>query len=89
MKEGKVELETSLERFRSLISDNHGKGFEFLNNVKRPKNLIMFIGDGLGIPTVTAARIFKGQTKFQTSGNLLLIIIFHTKSRAIQYLFFT
>ncbi|MGH0151526.1 UNVERIFIED_CONTAM: hypothetical protein FKN15_030404 [Acipenser sinensis] len=27
----------------------------------RAKNLILFLGDGMGIPTLTAARIFKGQ----------------------------
>ncbi|XP_047229990.1 intestinal-type alkaline phosphatase [Girardinichthys multiradiatus] len=30
-------------------------------NVHQAKNLILFLGDGMGIPTVTAARILKGQ----------------------------
>ncbi|GAA6095827.1 intestinal-type alkaline phosphatase [Tachysurus ichikawai] len=30
-------------------------------NVFRAKNLILFLGDGMGVPTVTAARILKGQ----------------------------
>ncbi|XP_038147620.1 intestinal-type alkaline phosphatase [Cyprinodon tularosa] len=30
-------------------------------SVTRAKNLILFLGDGMGIPTVTAARILKGQ----------------------------
>ncbi|XP_076581950.1 intestinal-type alkaline phosphatase [Chaetodon auriga] len=30
-------------------------------NVHKAKNLILFLGDGMGIPTVTAARILKGQ----------------------------
>ncbi|XP_015826219.3 alkaline phosphatase [Nothobranchius furzeri] len=30
-------------------------------NVRRAKNLILFLGDGMGVPTVTAARILKGQ----------------------------
>ncbi|XP_061543388.1 alkaline phosphatase, tissue-nonspecific isozyme isoform X2 [Phycodurus eques] len=30
-------------------------------NQNRAKNLIMFLGDGMGVPTVTAARILKGQ----------------------------
>lgn len=29
----------------------------------RPKNVILFIGDGMGISTVTAARIFEGQLR--------------------------
>ncbi|XP_073332801.1 alkaline phosphatase-like [Pagrus major] len=30
-------------------------------NIHKAKNLILFLGDGMGIPTVTAARILKGQ----------------------------
>uniref|UniRef100_G3P2E2 alkaline phosphatase n=1 Tax=Gasterosteus aculeatus aculeatus TaxID=481459 RepID=G3P2E2_GASAC len=30
-------------------------------NLKRAKNVILFLGDGMGLPTVTAARILKGQ----------------------------
>ncbi|XP_054459020.1 intestinal-type alkaline phosphatase-like [Anoplopoma fimbria] len=30
-------------------------------NIKQAKNVILFLGDGMGIPTVTAARILKGQ----------------------------
>ncbi|XP_029355290.1 intestinal-type alkaline phosphatase isoform X1 [Echeneis naucrates] len=30
-------------------------------NVHQAKNLILFLGDGMGVPTVTAARILKGQ----------------------------
>lgn len=30
-------------------------------NTKRAKNIILFIGDGMGISTVTAARIYQGQ----------------------------
>lgn len=31
--------------------------------VRRAKNVILFVGDGMGISTVTAARILEGQTK--------------------------
>lgn len=34
-----------------------------LNSTKRAKNVILFIGDGMGISTVTAARILDGQNK--------------------------
>ncbi len=34
----------------------------------RPKNLVLFIGDGLGLTTVTASRIYKGQSRFGLSG---------------------
>ena len=30
-------------------------------NTNIAKNIIIFIGDGMSLPTVTAARIFKGQ----------------------------
>lgn len=30
------------------------------------KNVIIFVGDGMGIPTITAARIYRGQTKNKT-----------------------
>ncbi|XP_014217144.1 alkaline phosphatase 4-like [Copidosoma floridanum] len=33
------------------------------NNVKRARNVIIFIGDGMGPSTVTSGRIFKGQRK--------------------------
>lgn len=32
-------------------------------NEKRAKNIILFVGDGMGVSTVTAARIFEGQMK--------------------------
>ncbi|CAL8400465.1 unnamed protein product [Arctogadus glacialis] len=34
-------------------------------NKNRAQNLILFLGDGMGIPTVTAARILKGQLRGQ------------------------
>ncbi|KAF3690204.1 Alkaline phosphatase [Channa argus] len=36
------------------------------------KNLIFFLGDGMGVPTVTAARILKGQLKGQSGEETLL-----------------
>ncbi|PCI53284.1 MAG: alkaline phosphatase [Alphaproteobacteria bacterium] len=33
------------------------------NNPNKAKNVILFIGDGMGISTITAARIFAGQNK--------------------------
>ena len=35
---------------------------------KYPKNVILFIGDGMSLPTVTAARILKGQKYLNVSG---------------------
>lgn len=36
------------------------------SSADRPKNIIVFIGDGMGISTITAGRIFVGQEKGQT-----------------------
>ncbi|XP_015230834.1 PREDICTED: alkaline phosphatase, tissue-nonspecific isozyme isoform X2 [Cyprinodon variegatus] len=35
-------------------------------NINKAKNLILFLGDGMGVPTVTAARILKGQLNGKT-----------------------
>lgn len=32
----------------------------------RAKNVILFLGDGMSVPTITAARIFSGQLKGQS-----------------------
>ena len=39
---------------------------------ERAKNVILFIGDGMGISTVTAARIYEGQKRGQTGEENLL-----------------
>ncbi|KAF7644474.1 hypothetical protein LDENG_00221500, partial [Lucifuga dentata] len=41
-------------------------------NTNKAKNLILFLGDGMGIPTVTAARILKGQMSGQSGEESLL-----------------
>ena len=35
-------------------------------NTNTAKNVVLFVGDGMGVATVTAARIFKGQQMGQT-----------------------
>ena len=57
-------------------------------NVSTAKNVILFIGDGMGVTTVTAARIFDGQSKgmlgeenvlpFETFPNIALIKTYTT-----------
>lgn len=37
-------------------------------NEHKAKNVILFVGDGMGISTITAARIFEGQTKPDNRG---------------------
>ncbi|KAM6928003.1 alkaline phosphatase, tissue-nonspecific isozyme isoform 1-T2 [Xenentodon cancila] len=41
-------------------------------NRNKAKNLILFLGDGMGVSTVTAARIFKGQLNGQSGEETLL-----------------
>jgi alkaline phosphatase len=40
-------------------------------NIRIAKNVIMFLGDGMGVPTVTAGRIRKGQMKGQLGEDFL------------------
>ena len=37
------------------------------------KNVIIFLGDGMGLPTVTAGRIYMGQKKGQTGEEVNLV----------------
>ncbi|XP_031839610.1 alkaline phosphatase 4-like isoform X2 [Nomia melanderi] len=46
---------------------NLQENLAYRNNENRAKNVLIFIGDGMGISTITAGRIFKGQIK-GTSG---------------------
>ncbi|MCK9606335.1 MAG: alkaline phosphatase [Methylomonas sp.] len=47
----------------------HLKAAEHLNrNQRYAKNVILFVGDGMGISTITAARILEGQTKPDNRG---------------------
>jgi alkaline phosphatase len=52
------------------VADWYNAGNEFIaqgkalhSNSRRAKNVILFIGDGMGVSTVTAARILEGQLK--------------------------
>ena len=55
----------------------HGKNslkkrLSIKQNNNRAKNVILFIGDGMGISTITAARIFDGQSRGQSGEENLL-----------------
>ena len=58
MKMGKLEIKKALNRYAKLRQQSVETAME---NTKFPKNLIIFIGDGMSISTVTAARILKNQ----------------------------
>ena len=44
------------------------KADRIANNKKKAKNVILFIGDGMGVSTITASRIFEGQSKAGNHG---------------------
>lgn len=63
MEEGRRELDASLKRLSGIRG-----GGDALQNLRRPKNVIVFIGDGMSITTTTAARIYYGQKVKGESG---------------------
>ncbi|XP_076641739.1 alkaline phosphatase 4 [Halictus rubicundus] len=52
---------------------NLQENLAYRNNEKRAKNVLIFIGDGMGISTITAGRIFKGQTMGTTGEEYKLV----------------
>ena len=67
MKKGKEELDVALKSMYNI------RGGKDVSKLKRPKNVILFIGDGMSLATVTAARIYRGQQKQQRSGEELYL----------------
>lgn len=51
-------MEQAQQTLRNAILQRH--------NMKVAKNVILLLGDGMGVSTVTAARIYKGQKAGQT-----------------------
>ena len=67
MKKEREELGIAINRVYNL------RGEKDVSKLKRPKNVILFIGDGMSLTTVTAARIYRGQQKLKRSGEELLL----------------
>ena len=63
MQEGRRELDNALERLARLRGEDKSSF-----NLKRPKNVVIFVGDGMSITTTTASRIYYGQQRKGTSG---------------------
>ncbi len=56
------------------------------NSTKQAKNIILFIGDGMGISTITAARIYAGQLEGQSGEeNILFFETFPYQALAKTY----
>merc|ERR1711976_778670 len=64
LKIGQEEIERALFRYTNLRGQSLS---ESLESTKHPKNVILFIGDGMSLPTVAAARILKGQKMLKVS----------------------
>ncbi|XP_033751098.1 uncharacterized protein LOC117335220 isoform X2 [Pecten maximus] len=48
-------------QWNQMARDTLKEALQAKNNMNVAKNVILFIGDGMGVSTVTAARIYKGQ----------------------------
>ncbi|KAM4547885.1 alkaline phosphatase-like [Odontesthes bonariensis] len=69
----------SEEELHANYWNNKGKqalhtALNIQSNVHQAKNLILFLGDGMGITTVTAARILKGQLAEQSGEESSLVM---------------
>lgn len=58
-----VEPEKTTEYWHEDGQNNVRKQLLKVQNKKVAKNVILFLGDGMGISTITAARIYAGQLK--------------------------
>ena len=67
MQKEKEELDTAMKRIFKIRGDKD------ISKIRRPKNVILFVGDGMSLTTVTAARIYRGQQKQQRSGEELYL----------------
>lgn len=54
------------EFWNSMAQENLRRVLQKQWNTNIAKNVILFLGDGMGISTVTAARIYKGQQQNKT-----------------------
>lgn len=62
------EREADVTYWARLSADAISSRLQWVPNTRRARNVILFIGDGMGPSTVTAARIYKGQRLFNQSG---------------------
>ena len=81
-KKGKSELEKAIEL---QINEKVAKVRTVLYNVVMSltrllvQNIILFIGDGMSLPTVTAARTYKSQQKVLWSFYSVTILFIHSE----------
>ncbi|XP_062609401.1 alkaline phosphatase, tissue-nonspecific isozyme-like [Saccostrea cucullata] len=61
------------EFWNSMAQEDLQKLLQKQWNTNIAKNIILFVGDGMGIPTITAARIYKGQQQNKTGEESKLV----------------
>ncbi|XP_063409466.1 alkaline phosphatase-like [Mytilus trossulus] len=54
------------EDWHKIARDLLTQQLKIQTNTNKAKNIILFIGDGMGMPTITSARIYKGQQMKKT-----------------------
>ena len=62
---GWTDAETTQEHWRNLGRVELERMLAIRPNLSRAKNVVLFMGDGMGMPTVTAGRIMRGQKNSQ------------------------
>ncbi|CAM9162828.1 unnamed protein product, partial [Lampetra fluviatilis] len=60
-----LEAELKPNYWISAAQKTLSQALKLTPNTNTARNVILFLGDGMGIPTITATRIFKGQLKGQ------------------------
>ena len=73
------------------VDDSISHRFRITPNIRAARNIILFVGDGMGVSTVTAARIFDGQSRggtgeenslaFETFPHVALIKTYNTNQQ--------
>jgi alkaline phosphatase len=64
-------IEKSAQFWRQQAQSSIKAALSRRENTKTAKNVIMFLGDGMGVTTVTAGRIRKGQLRGQLGEDFL------------------
>ena len=63
---GNAELKKGLKYHKKCIILKINKALELNRNSRKAKNVVLFMGDGMGFPSVTAGRIQRGQRNGQS-----------------------
>jgi alkaline phosphatase len=58
--------QTQPESAQRWFSEGANRAHALGSNKSKAKNIILFVGDGMSLPTVAAARIYEGQLRHQT-----------------------